>query len=241
MSIKHMTKVWQIEELEPNQKLVFLAICDNANDEGICYPSIDTIQAKTSISRPTVIKVINKLVELNLLLKTQRARKTGGRYSSLYLVFPSETLEFLDAEYKQKFSQSKEALLLPKVKDEDSQSKTVLPISDSQSKTVLPEPSLSLFNHHLYNKMNPISKELYLEYISLRKKMKLITTMKTHDSLLSKFFEYGADDNVIRSAINANWKDFYQPKQNNKQSYIDRCINENARTYEAPANPNDPF
>ena len=37
MSIKYMTKVWQLQELEPNQKLVFLAICDNANDEGICY------------------------------------------------------------------------------------------------------------------------------------------------------------------------------------------------------------
>ena len=210
MSIKHMTKVWKLEELEPNQKLVFLAICDNANDEGICYPSIDTIQAKTSISRPTVIKIINKLVELNLLIKTQRARKTGGRYSSLYLVFPNETLEFLDDEYKEKFSQSKEALPLKK----DSQSKMVLPTNDSQSKTALPKPSLSLFNHHLYNKMNPTSRELYLEYISLRKKMKLITTMRTHDSLLSKFFEYGADDNIIEKAINSNWRDFFPIRTN---------------------------
>lgn len=241
MSIKHMTKVWQLEVLEPNQKLVFLAICDNANDEGICYPSLDTIQTKTSISRPTVIKIINKLVDLNLLIKTQRARKTGGRYSSLYLVFPSETFDFLDEEYKCKFSQSKEALLIPKVKDEDSQSKEALLGMDSQSKTALPEPSLSLFNHHLFNKLNHHSKELYLEYISLRKKMKLITTMKTHDSLLAKFFEYGADDNVILNAINSNWKDFYQPKQNNKQSYIDRCTNEKAKTYAEPIDENKPF
>lgn len=185
MSIKHMTKVWKLEELEPNQKLVFLAICDNANDEGICYPSIDTIQAKTSISRPTVIKIINKLVELNLLIKTQRARKTGGRYSSLYLVFPNETLEFLDTEYKEKFSQSKTVLLIPKVKIDDSQSKIALPKNHSQSKTVLPEPSLSLFNHHLFIKLSPTSKEIYLEYTELRKKMKLITSLKVHDRLLS--------------------------------------------------------
>ena len=213
MSIKHMTKVWQLQELEPNQKLVFLAICDNANDEGICYPSIDTIQAKTSISRPTVIKVINKLVELNLLIKTQRARKTGGRYSSLYLVFPNETLEFLDAEYKEKFSQSKKGLLIPKVKTDDSQSKIALPKNHSQSKTVLPEPLL--INHHLYNSLTDTSKELYLEYINLRKKMKLITTIKTHNILLEKFFDYGADDNIIMNAINSNWKSFYPIKTNN--------------------------
>ena len=58
-----MSKVWAIPELSPNQKLVFLAICDNANDEGICYPSIDTLQAKTSISRPTIIKLIKELEE----------------------------------------------------------------------------------------------------------------------------------------------------------------------------------
>ena len=213
MSIKHMTKVWQLQELEPNQKLVFLAICDNANDEGICYPSIDTIQAKTSISRPTVIKVINKLVEINLLIKTQRARKTGGRYSSLYLVFPNETLEFLDTEYKEKFSQSKTGLLIPKVKTDDSQSKIALPKNHSQSKTVLPEPLL--INHNLYNSLTDTSKELYLEYINLRKKMKLITTIKTHNILLEKFFEYGADDNIIMSAINSNWKSFYPIKTNN--------------------------
>lgn len=241
MSIKHMTKVWQLEDLESNQKLVLLAICDNANDEGICYPSIDTIQLKTSLSRPTVIKIINRLIELNLLLKTQRARKSGGRYSSLYLVFPAETLDFLDEEYLQKFSQSKEALPLAKVKSSDSQSKVGLPLSDSQSKVGLLESSLSLFNHNLYINMNHKTKELYLEYISLRKKMKLITTMKTHDSLLGKFFEYGADDSIITNAINSNWRDFYPPKQNSKKSYMDRCLNEKNKNYAAPYDENRPF
>ena len=236
MSIKYMSKVWQIDNLEPNQKLVFLAICDNANDEGICYPSIDTIQAKTSISRPTVIKVINKLVELNLLIKTQRARKTGGRYSSLYLVFPNETLEFLDAEYKEKFSQSKTGLLIPKVKTDDSQSKIALPKNHSQSKTALPEPLL--INHHLYNRLADTSKELYLEYINLRKKMKLITTMRTHDSLLSKFFEYGADDNIIEKAINSNWKDFF-PIRTNKYN-INSSNNDNDKEWSDGAIRCDP-
>ena len=34
-------------------------------------------------------------------------------------------------------------------------------------------------------------------------------------------------------------KDFNKP--NSKQSYLDRCLNEKNRTYEAPADANKPF
>lgn len=201
-----MSKVWHIEELEPSTKLVLLSICDNANDEGVCYPSIDKIVSKTSLSRPTVIKNISKLIDYNYILKYQRATKKGGRYSSVYLVFPSENLENLDPEYLEKFSQSKTVLLC-------SQSKVALPKNGSQSKTTLLEPSLTLFNHHLFIDMSNQEKDLYLEYVALRKQMKLITTMSTHNSLLKKYFEYGRSTDVIQNAIDSNWKDFYQPKQ----------------------------
>jgi hypothetical protein len=214
-----MSKVWKIEELEPSSKLVLLAICDNANDEGVCYPSIDKIVSKTSLSRPTVIKNITKLVETNHLLKYQRATKKGGRYSSVYLVFPIETFDNLDPEYAEKFSQSKTVLPC-------SQSKVTLPENGSQSKTTLPEPSLTLFNHHLFIELSNQEKDLYLEYIALRKQMKLITTMSTHNSLLKKYFEFGRNIVVIQNAIDSNWKDFYQPKPTYqpKQSKLDTSM-----------------
>lgn len=202
-----MSKVWKLEDIEPSSKLVLLSICDNANDEGVCYPSIDKIVLKTSLSRPTVIKNISKLIEFGYLLKYQRATKKGGRYSSVYLVFPSETFDNLDPEYSDRFSQSKTVLLC-------SQSKVTLPKNGSQSKTTLPESSLTLFNHQLFNELNNIEKDLYLEYVALRKKMKLITTLKTHDSLLKKYFEFNRDISVIENAINSNWKDFYAPRKN---------------------------
>ena len=46
--------------------------------------------------------------------------------------------------------------------------------------------------------------------------MKLITSLKVHDRLLSKFFEFGEDNTVIENAINSNWRDFYKPKQQSK-------------------------
>ena len=40
MSIKQMTSVFNDSSLKPTQKLIMLAIADNSNDEGFCYPSI---------------------------------------------------------------------------------------------------------------------------------------------------------------------------------------------------------
>jgi len=205
MSIRLMTKTWNTK-ISPNKKLTLLALCDNANDEGVCYPSINTLVSKTGLSRPTVIKNIKDLVEIELITTHKRSRKKGGRYSTLYLVFPKENYENLDEEYQQKFSQSKEALPY-------TQSKEALPQEGIQSKEALPKPSLTLFNHHLYKELNTKEKELYLEYTSLRKSMKVKTTLAIHERLLTKYFKFGRDIAIIENAINANWKDFYEPKK----------------------------
>ena len=59
--------------------------------------------------------------------------------------------------------------------------------------------------------------DLYIEYLELRKKLKIQTTHKIQKRLLEKYFEYGRDKNIIINAINANWKDFY-PMRDNKQN-----------------------
>lgn len=211
MSIKAMSHAWQ-EEILPTQKLVFLAICDNANDEGLCYPSILTIVKKTGLSNKTIIKILNELVELKLIQKHQRAKKNGGRYSTLYLVFPLINYDNLDNEYKEKFSQSE-------VVTPYSQSEVVTPQNGIQSEVVTPKPSL--YNHHLFKELSHSERELYLEYIALRKTLNLKTTIQIHERLLKKYFEFGRNTEVITKAINSNWRDFYninaintkQPKQ----------------------------
>lgn len=198
-----MSKVWDLH-IGSNKKFVFLAICDNANDEGVCYPSINYISKKTSISKVTVIKIIRELEEEKYLISHQRGISSGGRKSKLYLVFPSENLEKLDSDYSDKFSQSKEALPRP-------QSKVALPHMPPQSKVALPKPSI-IYNHHLYMLLDDKEKEAYSEYISLRKILKLSTTMGIHNRLLEKYFKFGRNIEVITRAINSNWKDFYEIK-----------------------------
>jgi hypothetical protein len=48
-------------QMKPTQKLVFLALCDCANDQGECYPSVPTLVEKSSASERTVQDAIGQL------------------------------------------------------------------------------------------------------------------------------------------------------------------------------------
>ena len=217
MSIGLMGLVFEDQDLHSNEKLVLLALADNANDEGICYPSLSTLQVKTSLSRPTVSKMLKKLEAKDYLFGVNRSRKKGGRSSNMYLLFPAKNYPNLDEFFKGKFEayelvnsglstgQSKEALLPP-------QSKEALLGFGTQSKEALleSEPLLkTLFNHKGFSCLKKEEKALFLAYLKLRKKMGLITTMEIKERLLKKYHEFGRNPQIIENAINANWKDFY--------------------------------
>jgi len=82
MSIKLMAECWK-SSLPIGQKFVLLALCDNASDEGECYPSISTIAAKCSMDERTVFRHIATLEEIGALSKVKRK----GR-STIYTIDP---------------------------------------------------------------------------------------------------------------------------------------------------------
>ena len=47
--------------LPPASKLLLIALCDYANDDGICYPSLKTIQSKVNLGK-TNIRHLAKLI-----------------------------------------------------------------------------------------------------------------------------------------------------------------------------------
>ena len=75
-----------------------------------------------------------------------------------------------------------------------------------------------LDENDLYKKLSEDEKDLFLEYMDLRKTLKLKTTLKIQTRLLKNYFEYGRDKQIIIKAINANWKDFYPIKQEKPRS-----------------------
>jgi biotin operon repressor len=84
MSVKLMAKAWEMD-LSQGEKLVLLALCDHANDDGVCYPSQEYLAQKCSMSPRSLIDQINKLKKHGILT-AERRQKGGGRLANLYVI-----------------------------------------------------------------------------------------------------------------------------------------------------------
>lgn len=62
MSIKLMSAIWPIE-MASTQKFVLITLADQANDEGVCWPSAETVAKRTGLSERAVRYAIHALVK----------------------------------------------------------------------------------------------------------------------------------------------------------------------------------
>ncbi|MFV3334248.1 helix-turn-helix domain-containing protein [Pseudomonas sp. NY15437] len=84
MSTIIMSACWPLQGLTPAQKAVLISLADNANDEGVCWPSVAKIAERTCLSERAVQQAIKVLNECNAL--TIEARQ--GR-STMFTVTPA--------------------------------------------------------------------------------------------------------------------------------------------------------
>lgn len=77
MSVHFTAPVWKIRGLTPMQKLILLKIADNANDEGICWPSLSTIADDCGCSSRTVSRAISHFNDIKLLSHDRRFNKSN--------------------------------------------------------------------------------------------------------------------------------------------------------------------
>lgn len=82
MSIALMTGAWKLG-LAAGPKFVLLSLCDNANDQGQCFPSVAMIAQRCSMGERTVQAHIQTLVDAGLM---QRVERTGR--STVYQLDP---------------------------------------------------------------------------------------------------------------------------------------------------------
>lgn len=74
MSIRVMSWVWEQSAAEGLDRLVLLAIADNADDRGgNAWPSVETLRLKAKVSERTVQRAIRRLVALGELQVESRA------------------------------------------------------------------------------------------------------------------------------------------------------------------------
>lgn len=79
MSISLMTAAFKTR-MHSTHKFVLVALCDNANDQGECYPSIAMLCEKTSLSDRAVQKSIAYLVEHGYVRRDMRSGRSNYFY-----------------------------------------------------------------------------------------------------------------------------------------------------------------
>lgn len=70
--------VWLSGPPEMTRRYVLLAIADNANDSGYCWPSVDTIVNKCLLSKSTVLRCIADLESEGWLAVTKKSVRAKG-------------------------------------------------------------------------------------------------------------------------------------------------------------------
>ena len=92
MSIKAMNWAWE-QQLPPVPKLTLLALADNADDHGYCWPKMRTIATKCCTSERTIQRTIKSLLNTGLLNKEARFDGAGRQVSNSYtlaLAYPDK-------------------------------------------------------------------------------------------------------------------------------------------------------
>lgn len=85
MSMRLMVQAMNCEVGNPARKLVLLKLADNANDDGVCFPSYQYIADKCEMSKRSAISHIDELIKMGLVSKKARKNKDGSS-TNLYLL-----------------------------------------------------------------------------------------------------------------------------------------------------------
>lgn len=84
MSTIIMSQCWPLQGMTAAQKSVLISLADQANDDGVCWPSVGTIAKRTCLSSRAVQEAVAWLHEARILQREFRAHS-----STYYTVLPA--------------------------------------------------------------------------------------------------------------------------------------------------------
>lgn len=85
MSNKAINWAWELEDLPKSPTMMLIVLADQASDEGVCWPKLETLARKTRDSVRTVQRNIKFLEDAGLIQIHTRSTQ-DGRLSNLYLI-----------------------------------------------------------------------------------------------------------------------------------------------------------
>jgi hypothetical protein len=129
MSTMQMALVWPLK-MKPSPKAVLVSLADNANDEGVCWPSIPRISQRTCLGRTAVLDAIRWLEE-SLLLTVEHS--PGGRSNRYTLT----VARFLEAQQQPAQEQSASRT----VREADGSPAGLSTVREADGSVRLPDPN----------------------------------------------------------------------------------------------------
>lgn len=91
MSIKMMAQVWDAQDLiqKQGELLVMLVLADYANDDGVCWPSIEQIARKSRMDQRSARRIVRRLEEQGHVVRAASV----GRETNRYVIIPNPDRE----------------------------------------------------------------------------------------------------------------------------------------------------
>ncbi|WP_319499315.1 helix-turn-helix domain-containing protein [uncultured Cohaesibacter sp.] len=86
MSVKASNWAWQLQCVKGMTKLVLMALADSADDDGFCWPKLETLAFKACTSKSTVKRAVRDLSDLGLVTVEHRTRQNGSSASNYYTI-----------------------------------------------------------------------------------------------------------------------------------------------------------
>jgi hypothetical protein len=227
MSITLMTVAWK-SNFSSGKKMVLLALCDNANDQGECFPSISMLSEKCSLSERSVFNHISDLEKNGAIWRENRV----GR-STIYHLDPCKFCTPTPADSAPHpcktctpANSAPMQPLHPTPADSAPPPLQILhPTPADSAPITINEPSIEPSGNHQKKKreVHPfelpdwIPAETWAAFMLVRKAKKAASTDFALGLILkdlTKFKNSGHDPvDILERSIRGGWSDVYEPKQ----------------------------
>lgn len=101
MSVHYLSACWKLEGLTSTQKFVLISLADQANDSGVCWPSMSSIAKRTCLSDKAVRQAIKQLEAIGMLRIERKKHDTRDQWvSNRYMLTPENYKQVpTDGEY----------------------------------------------------------------------------------------------------------------------------------------------
>ena len=201
MSIRLMVQAMNCEVGNPARKLVLLKLADNANDDGICFPSYQYIADKCEMSKRSAISHIDDLIKMGFVTKKARKNKDGSS-ANLYLLHLEQGSEKSALGGENISLGSEKSALGGSEKSAPITSHSLEPVTESKKTTQKSEFEMLL-------EQFGISGQLAKDFITHRKAKKAPITETAMNGFLREANKVGLSvAESVAISIERNWQGF---------------------------------